>query len=50
MLEQLEAKMGKGLYAVCKAAGHVLADVIDKGIDKLCDYVEKEKEVKHDHM
>lgn len=48
MLEQLAARMGKGLFAVCTAVGYALADVIDKGIDRVCDYIENE--VGHDHM
>jgi hypothetical protein len=43
MLEQLAARLGKGLFMVCTAAGEALADVLDKGIDKVCDYIEKEK-------
>ena len=43
MLEQIAARLGKGLFAVCTAAGHALADVLDKGIDKICDQIENEK-------
>lgn len=43
MLEQLAARLGKVLFTVCTAAGQALADAIDKGIDKVCDYIEKEK-------
>ena len=43
MLEQLAARLGKGLFEVCTAAGKALADVLDKGIDNLFDYIENEK-------
>ena len=43
MLEQLAGKLGKGLFTLCTSAGHAFADVIDKGINKLFDYIEKEK-------
>jgi hypothetical protein len=43
MLEQLAAKLGKGLFTVCTAAGYALADAIDKGIDKVCENMEKNK-------
>lgn len=43
MLEQIAARLGKGLFAVCTAAGYALADAIDKGIDKVCENMEKDK-------
>ena len=43
MLEQLAARLGKGLFEVCTTAGRTLADVLDKGIDNVFDYIENEK-------
>lgn len=50
MLEQLAAKLGKGLFMVSTEVGRILADAIDKAIDNVCDYIEKEKGVDYDHM
>ena len=43
MLEQIAATLGKGLFSVCTAVGYALADVLDKGIDDVCNHIEKEK-------
>ena len=43
MLEQIAARLGKGLFAVCTTAGQALADALDKGINKICDQIENEK-------
>lgn len=43
MLEQIAAKLGKGLFSVCTAVGYALADALDKGIDEVCNSIEKEK-------
>jgi hypothetical protein len=43
MLEQIAERLGRGLFTVCTAAGQALADVLDKGIDNICNRIENEK-------
>ena len=43
MLEQIAERLGRGLFTLCTAAGQALADVLDKGIDNICNRIENEK-------
>ena len=43
MLEQIAERLGRGLFTVCTAAGKAIADVLDKGIDNICNRIENEK-------
>ena len=43
MLEQIAERLGRGLFTVCTAVGQALADVLDKGIDNICNRIENEK-------